>query len=204
VVKRYVGPEAAARRRRELTALTGVAGLVPVPPVLSAEGDDTVRMRFVDGEHGQDLIESGYAAEVLFACGLVLRRIHRVDTAHVWADAASRAGPVVVHGDFGPNNVLIDPARYSVTAVLDWEWTCPGRAVEDLAWCEWIIRTHHPDAVGVLDEFFEAYGRRPPWSDRHAAMLARCEQLLDFCRGWTDDGVRLWRRRLDQTAQWVE
>jgi Ser/Thr protein kinase RdoA (MazF antagonist) len=209
VVKRYVGPEAGARRRREWTALTGLAGLVPVPRLLPDAGADTLRMAFVEGGHGQVLIGAGYAAEVLRSCGQVLRRIHSLDVAHVWADgvrstAAPGPGPVIVHGDFGPNNVLIDPAGYGVTAVLDWEWTHPGRAVEDLAGCEWIIRAHHPDVVGALDRFFQGYGCRPPWSDRHAAMLARCEHLLDFCRGWTDAGVRLWRERLDRTARWTE
>ena len=37
-----------------------------------------------------------------------------------------------------------------VTAVLDWEFAHLGDPVEDLAWCEWLVRTHHPEHVGAL------------------------------------------------------
>lgn len=47
--------------------------------------------------------------------------------------APSRPGVVLVHGDYGPNNTLLDPAARQVTAVLDWEWAHAGDAVEDLA-----------------------------------------------------------------------
>lgn len=57
--------------------------------------------------------------------------------------------------------MLFDPTTFGVTAVLDWEWTHPGEPVEDLAWCEWIIRMHHPSQVNALDGFFDAYGHRP-------------------------------------------
>jgi Phosphotransferase enzyme family len=57
----------------------------------------------------------------------------------------------VHHGDFGPNNILLDPATFTVTAVLDWERAGPRPdPVDDLAWCEWIVRIHHPgDAAAV-------------------------------------------------------
>lgn len=206
VVKRYEGPDSATRRQREHTVLAGLHGRLPVPPLLAGGDDDAVRMGFVLGAHGQELIEVGRAAPVLRACGAMLRRIHAIDVAEVLPDAPRPRGAVLVHGDFGPNNVLFEPATLTVAAVVDWEWAHPGQPVEDLAWCEWTVRTHHPEHVEALDEFFAAYGHRPAWRDRHDAMLAQCRALLDLCQRWSADGggVRLWQHRLDVTAAWSE
>ena len=84
-------------------------------------------------------------------------------------------GPVLVHGDFGPQNVLIQDDR--ITALLDWEFAHIGQPVEDLAWTEWIIRTHHPGAVDALPALLDASGSRVGWSLRHQAMVRRCEEL---------------------------
>ncbi|MFD2348933.1 hypothetical protein ACFSTC_05265 [Nonomuraea ferruginea] len=78
--------------------------------------------------------------------------------------------------------------------------------MEDLAWCEWIVRAHHPEHVPHLRHFFEAYGGPvPSWEERHAAMLNRCRNLLDFAARWEPggEGEKLWRQRIDDTADWV-
>ncbi|XKK42318.1 phosphotransferase [Nocardiopsis sp. ARC36] len=93
-------------------------------------------------------------------------------------------GQVFVHGDFGPNNVLMEPCGGRVAAVLDWEWAHPGAPVEDLAWCEWVVRTYHPGEVGALEAFFAAYGVRPAWAERHAWMVRRCEEVAAFWEEW--------------------
>jgi tRNA A-37 threonylcarbamoyl transferase component Bud32 len=192
VVKTYAGPDAAARADGEHAALAALAGRVPVPPVLGRDAG-TLTVAHVEGAHGQDLIAAGHASRVLAACGQVLRDIHLAG----WA-----------HGDFGPNNVLLDPDSWAVTAVLDWEFAAHplGDPVPDLAWCEWIVRTHHAEHRAGLDAFFAAYGSRPPWPDRQRAMVRRCEELLDFVRRWdaTGPGVGLWRDRLAATAGWSE
>jgi aminoglycoside phosphotransferase (APT) family kinase protein len=201
VVKRYQGPDRVSRRARELSALTQLRGLLPVPAVLPAATGDALSMEFVAGVHGQELIEAGYAREVMRACGEVLRRIHAVDVTQLFPNTA---GPVIVHGDFGPNNVLLSPEAHTIVAVLDWEWTHPGEPVEDLAWGEWIVRMHHPRDVDALDDFFEAYGHRPGWPERHRAMQDQCRRLIEVCRRWSDDAVMLWQRRLATTAAWTE
>ncbi|MHB8273166.1 MAG: phosphotransferase family protein [Dermatophilaceae bacterium] len=195
---------------------------------------------FVHGAHGQDLLDDGAAAEVLHASGRVLARIHDLNVAEILPGSilpgsilpgsilpgsilpgsilpGSRvvAGEVLVHGDFGPNNLLFDsrPSQPSelvgvldVVAVLDWEWAHVGQRVEDLAWCEWIVRTHHPDHVAALDELFAGYGARPAWAERHAAMMVRCGQLTDLCARWEPggDGVRQWQNRAAVTGGWAE
>jgi Ser/Thr protein kinase RdoA (MazF antagonist) len=204
VVKRYQGPDAATRRRREYLMLDRLRGRLPVPPLLGGDEDAGVRMGLLAGMHGQELIEAGHAGPVLRACGEMLRHIHTLDPGEVFPDPPPSRDVVLVHGDFGPNNVLLDPDTFAVTAVLDWEWAHAGHPVEDLAWCEWILRMHHGDHLDALGGFFDGYGHRPAWAQRHDAMLARCRSLLELCHRWTGDGVRVWQRRLEVTAAWTE
>ena len=89
---------------------------------------------------------------------------------------------------------------------MDWEWAHAGEPVEDLAWCEWIIRMHHPEHAGELGAFFGAYQDEPPWPARRQAMLARCRELLDLSERWEPGGdvTRRWRDRLAITGSWTE
>lgn len=206
MVKTYAGPDAGARKDRERAILTGLAGLLPLPPM---HGHDaaSLTLGFVAGTPGQELlvpeVDDATAAAVLGACGTVLSRIHAVDAAM----AFPVAGPgVLVHGDFGPNNVLVAPEGPHLTAVVDWEFSRVGDPIVDLAWCEWIVRMHHPDRIPLLDAFFDAYGGDVPgFGARRAAMVARCRELLDFCERWEPGGggVELWQRRLAETTDWT-
>ncbi|MCZ9342717.1 phosphotransferase, partial [Streptomyces sp. TRM76130] len=125
--------------------------------------------------------DAGRPEAVLAGCGRLLRALHAT-APDMLGDGPHRAGAVLVHGDFGPHNLLFDPAAYEVTAVVDWEFAHLGEPVEDLAWCEWTVRTHHPRHREALGHFFQAYGGRvPSWSVRRAVMLDRCEELRRFC-----------------------
>lgn len=190
------------RATAERVALRALAGSFPVPPVIAAE-QEAIVTDFVDGEHGQDLIESGDARLVLAGCGTILRRLHTLDPALL--DGHQHSGGIT-HGDFGPNNILFDRTDHHVVAVLDWEFCKIGPSITDLAWCEWIVRMHHPDVVGELAVFFEAYGSCPPWADRQEEMLRRCAWLEDFSRRWEPhgDAAATWRHRAAITSQWVE
>jgi aminoglycoside phosphotransferase (APT) family kinase protein len=201
IYKRFVGPDSEARSAAELRALTALHGRVPVPEVISSE-PGVVATAFVSGAHGQDLIADGRAHDVLRGCGAVLRSLHALDPSILEAPAPDTG--VIRHGDFGPNNVLFDTATMAVTAVVDWEFSGVGKAVEDIAWCEWIVRMHHPDAVGAMPAFFEAYGWTPPWQERKSAMLARCQWLEAFCTRWDPHGAgtKQWQLRGAITASW--
>lgn len=205
VRKRYVGPDSRARADAEFTALSRLASAMPVPAVLDRQPDGAVITEFRAGEHGQDLIDAGHAEQVLTSCGALLRRLHAVDP------RVLRPGPhpptyVVRHGDFGPNNVLVDSHDYTVTALLDWEFCDVAPAIGDIAWCEWIVRMHHPSSMWSLAAFFDAYGEQPPWDERQRAMVDRCRWLEAFAqrREPGGGGVRAWRRRADVTAAWTE
>jgi aminoglycoside phosphotransferase (APT) family kinase protein len=204
VTKTYTGPEAMARQRAEQHALIRLFGVMPMPELI-AEEPGQLMTRFVPGRHGQDLIEDGYATQVLEECGRALRALHAVDPATVF-DASETAGSVVVHGDFGPNNTLFAEASFAIVAVLDWEFCHRGEPIEDLAWCEWIVRAHHPDAVSALPSLFSSYGWTPPWEVRKTTMRQRCASLEQFCRDWDPGGaaVGLWIQRREQIDSWSE
>jgi len=158
------------------------------------------------GVHGQEMIDGGLAEQVLHACGQMLRRIHAIGPSRAHVEDRHDEPAVLVHGDYGPNNVLLDAAAQEVIAVVDWEWAHAGDPVEDLAWCEWIIRMHHPAHVAALSAFFDAYGHRPAWAARQQAMVAQCRALLAMSGRWqpSGQGVRLWRQRVQVTKSWTE
>jgi aminoglycoside phosphotransferase len=203
VIKSYQGPGAALRCAREAAVLTALAGRLPVPPVLHHDRT-CLRLCLLPGQHGQELLDRGLAEPVLRACGLMLRRIQAMDPGVVPALPASLGRPVLVHGDYGPQNILLDRAAREVTGIVDWEWSHAGGPVEDLAWCEWIIRMHHPGHVGALSAFFSAYGGRPPWGARHQAMIGQARAILAFAEQQQPGGpaAHLWEQRVRITESW--
>lgn len=161
-------------------------------------------MRYVaDAEHGQDLIERGCASQVLAAAGALLR-IVQAQTPLVQDLLLGTAG-VLVHGDFGPQNMLLYKDGTEVAAILDWEYAHLGSSEEDLAWAEWIVRMHHPDSTEDLAALFTGFGHRPNWSTRHEAMITRCSQLLEAVAvAGNAEAEELWRNRMARTHQWSE
>jgi len=189
------------RQRNEVVALTELAGQVPVPPVL-AQGEGEVTLGLMPGRPGQELLEER-PEPVLYAAGRLARRLASVDASRLAGLGATATGTVLVHGDFGPQNLLIDEDSTEPTALVDWEFAHLGDPVEDLSWAEWIVRTHHPHLVSALPALFAGYGAEPPWAVRQESMLAKCRWLLGFVRRWPDPnqaGVELWERRLAATA----
>jgi aminoglycoside phosphotransferase (APT) family kinase protein len=204
VYKVYKGPGAAERKHAELRALTALAGLFPAPAVIASD-EVSLTTVYVKGRHGQDLIDAGLAREVLSECGRLLQQLHQISPT-LMDTTPSDHGAVIQHGDFGPNNILFDADSMRAVAVVDWEFSRPGLAITDLAWCEWIVRMHHPAATGALPAFFDAYGARPAWPDRKAEMLRHCRSLEDLSRGSDPHGrdVTVWRRRAAVVAGWTE
>jgi aminoglycoside phosphotransferase len=201
VVKCYEGADRGARSEVEHACLVGLAGFMPVPEVVARDRDrPSLTMREVGGRHGQALIEAGGATEVLRLAGRVLRKLQRVPVTAI--PELPGAGGVVVHGDFGPQNLLIDDGR--ISALVDWEFAHLGDPIEDLAWAEWIVRTHHPRAVDHLDELHREADLEVEWPVRHAAMLERCRTLLAHCERHRPDAAELWRQRLRTTESWSE
>ena len=134
---------------------------------------------------------------MLRATGAMARRVHGVVDVDV-GTARHRSGGVLLHGDFGPQNLLFGGDDMVVVGVLDWEFVHFGDALEDLMWAEWIVRTHHPEQVGHLGEMYIVYGRCWSWADRQRAMVGRCDNLRKRSHGPARD---LWTRRLNNTSR---
>ena len=199
LVKRYLGPDAEERLSIEVQALQLLAGRFPVPPLLEHDNSRIV-VGYLAGVPGQELLERK-PQPVLQEVGRVARRLHGLDLGGSFGQPVE--GSVLVHGDFGPQNMLFDPSD-QVTAVVDWEFAHLGHPIEDLAWVEWIVRTHHSHLTNALAALFDGYGIHPPWSQRHSAMLARCSELLALARRWSADSAGVWQRRIEATEAFAE
>jgi aminoglycoside phosphotransferase (APT) family kinase protein len=112
---------------------------------------------------------------------------------------------VVTAGPAELRTRLLDAGATAVTAVVDWEWCHAGDPVEDLAWCEFIIRLHHPAEIRHLARFYDAYGDRPAWADVHRVIVDRCRWMLSLCERWEPGGERstAWAHRLKIVAAWT-
>jgi aminoglycoside phosphotransferase len=204
IEKTYEGPRRSENARRERACLLHLRGRLPVPEVLDSDAAvPRVVLRAVSGRHGQECIDEGHAPLVLRLVGAALRELHTIPTATV--PELEGDGTVLVHGDFGPQNMLFAVETEAVTAILDWESAHIGDPVEDLAWAEWITRMHHPHAVAALGELFVGVGACPPWHSRHSAMVRRCREILAACEAAGEGATAaLWRQRLVETEQWSE
>jgi len=202
IEKRYQGPARWANARRELACLTSLEGHLPVPVVL--ESDLSVPMIVtgaLGGRHGQELIDEGHGDQVLHLVGITLRRLQALDPLTV--PSLNGSGTVIVHGDFGPQNMHFNVAADAVVGVFDWESAHLGKPVEDLAWAEWIVRTHHPGAVSALTKLHRASGLNLPWAERHQAMVRQCRRNLAYCESSEmTQSAADWRRLLAQTEAW--
>jgi aminoglycoside phosphotransferase (APT) family kinase protein len=121
-----------------------------------------------------------------------------VDYAYAWARHEARRDPgsvVVVHGDSGPYNFLVDADR--LTAVLDWEFAHLGDPAEDLG----IARVYAEDVMdwGQFVEIYAAAGG--PEVPEHRVRLAMVLQFLkgttlvaasgrNFEEGWTREFIK--------------
>jgi len=202
VEKRYEGLGAIERAVRETVCLSHLAELLPVPAVIDRDlSSKAVTLGLVRGVHGQDRIDAGHARDVLGLLGSLAGRLQSLAVDAV--PGLPGDGSVIVHGDFGPQNVLIDGGE--VSALLDWEFAHVGEPVEDPAWAEWIVRMHHPDHHDSLTVLYESAGVNFTWTQRQASMVLRCEALLDDAeRTGSPDLTATWRSRLRTTQRWRE
>jgi tRNA A-37 threonylcarbamoyl transferase component Bud32 len=207
VEKSYTGQDGMERQQRELLALSHLKEVLPVPIVADEDSPPgVIRTYYIAGEHGQDLIERGQAELVLGLCGQLLRRLQQVPV-EIMAGQLPGEGEVIVHGDFGPQNMLFLVEEKAVAALLDWEWVHLGNRLEDLAWAEWIIRMHHPTQAQskILAVLFEGYGERPAWDLRQQVMLQSCRFHLEGAIIRQDHSlIELWQNRLEQTRRFEE
>lgn len=202
VVKSFVGPDQAARQAREELALRRLAGILPVPELVSSV-PGAITTTLAAGVPAQEAISAGAATQVLHACGRLLVDVQSVDPRPVFRSVDD--GSVLVHNDFGPNNVVMGLDLTQVRLLCDWEWVTLGHRYTDLAWAEFIVRYHHPEFVPALSALFDGYGNKPTWADRQAAMTARATSHRDFMQSWQgQQAASTWDQRLTAIAAWRE
>jgi tRNA A-37 threonylcarbamoyl transferase component Bud32 len=199
VTKSYRGPEAIRRQQREELAIRSVADRLPVATVVDSRPGVLV-LGMVPGRHGQDRIDSGEADAVMFGLGRVLRDVQAIRP--LFYGEFHGAG-VLVHHDFGPNNVLFAEHDDSIVLIADWEWSTVGSPITDLAWAEFIIRMHHSEHQECLHALFDGYGTRPAWNERQAAMAHRATTLETWVRSHKGaEAASTWDRRRRCIEQW--
>lgn len=202
VQKRYLGAQAHVRRWREHHTLLRLGGLLDVPRVVPGGDENTLVLQFIEGSNGQLLMREGQAELVLRLCGQVLRRLQTLDS-YILDGSPAGTGLVIVHGDFGPQNMLFHPATKAISAVIDWEFCHIGPPVDDLAWTEWVVRRHHRDAVEFLPRLFAGYGSTPPWPIRKQSMINSLRRMRGFCiENGDTQHVGLWDERIDEATSW--
>jgi hypothetical protein len=204
VVKRVTRDDARRRRDVEVAMLTRLAGVVPVPRAFASDDPFAVRMGYVPGPLAEQWVVGGYRSlgidetvrrqvVLLRGCGEMLRALHAVDVRR-FSDVLAGRGPSVIHADPGPYNVIVDPESGAIRALIDWELTRIGDPVEDLALVEWYMRIWWTSPGDVLRHLYDAYGRRPEWPLRHAAMIERCR---GYAAGSRDEARREQLRRTE-------
>ncbi len=199
VTKRYRGPGAIMRQQREELAIRSVADRLPVATIVDSRPGVLVLGR-VPGRHGQERIDGGEGDAVMFGLGRVLREVQAVSP--LFFGEFHGAG-VLVHHDFGPNNVLSADHDDSIALIADWEWSTVGSPITDLAWAEFIVRMHHSEHEDCLQALFDGYGKRPAWSERQAAMARRATALATWVRSYKGaEAASTWDRRSRRIEQW--
>jgi Ser/Thr protein kinase RdoA (MazF antagonist) len=127
------------------------------------------------------------------------------DIIHRVGSLFSDRPPVVCHGDFGPQNVLVLGDR--VTGLLDLEDARIGDRLLDVAWWAWLVRAHTPVAFSrSWAGFLEAAGIDPgedSFDDRVFTLIVlRMLETADSFRRSAPAKHASWAERLSRTLEW--
>ena len=191
-MKRYLGPDREERLNREVRALQALAGRFPVPPLLEYDSSRIV-VGYLAGVPGQELLEQK-PVPVLHEVGRAARRLHAMDLGESYGP---RKVSVLVHGDFGPQNMLF-AATGQLAALVDWEFAHLGDPIEDLAWPSgscvpttriWRTRWRRCSRVRELPVVVAA-------ALGHAA---KCAELQAFSLRWSSEAAGVWQQRIEAT-----
>ena len=175
-----------------------------LPELLGYDRDTlTIRTRYIAGRHAQDILVE-HNDTVPLILGKLARTVQsaRIDTI---GQRKRKLSQVLVHGDFGPQNLLFAHGTFSAPYLVDWEWAHFGDPFEDVAWAEWIIRMHYAADPQMIAALYQGFGLVPAWETRHALMLRQCQRILDFARRDANaPAIAMWVDRAEQVKSWDE
>jgi Ser/Thr protein kinase RdoA (MazF antagonist) len=99
--------------------------------------------------------------------------IHQVEEMILWGKKQHEI-PAIIHNDFRCHNVILSPKKDKVNAVIDFDWSCQGPAIKDVAMavCEWSF----PD--GALQPWEDVFSNFLNTYNTHAHTQFKDELLL--------------------------
>lgn len=88
------------------------------------------------------------------------RFIKECEDALIFARENSNTEGVILHNDYRPQNIIIDAATGQINGVIDFDWTCFGPAIKDVAHS--LIEWSFPDGadgynLSCIEMFLEGY-----------------------------------------------
>lgn len=134
VLRRYRDAAAVADREAEVMAHALAHG-VPVPEVFDVSGADIVMKHAVGPTMLQDVTRRPWTLDRHARLLADLHRTVHAVPALSWLRAPFGAGPVLLHTDLHPNNVILTEAG---PRLIDWQGAARGPAVADLA-MTWVL-----------------------------------------------------------------
>ena len=98
---------------------------------------------------------------------------------------------------------MLFAATGQLAALVDWEFAHLGDPIEDLAWAEWIVRTHHPPA-DALEALFEGVRELPVVVAAALGHAGQGAELQAFSLRWSSEAAGVWQQRIEATEAFGE
>ena len=80
-----------------------------------------------------------------------------VEVERVLGAERSEEDYVLIHGDYGPHNALLNN---DTIHIIDWEWAGWGSPIQDVSWIIWFLKLHYPERAQDLFLTFLATYRK--------------------------------------------
>jgi len=110
---------------------------------------------------------------------------------------------VLIHGDYGPHNALIDN---NAIHIIDWEWAGWGSPIQDVSWIIWFLKLHYPDrAQSLFLTFLNTYRKHSEIFITSELVrtyaISRVMNVLNKINNENTEVKKEWIRRLNWTLE---
>jgi hypothetical protein len=109
----------------------------------------------------------------------------------------------LVHGDYGPNNIILHQSNIKI---VDWEFAGWGSPLFDIAWVIWFAHHHYPNYGKELSEIFLKEYRTHAGITINKTLIkafavSRVIYILGRISETNVEGLAEWRKRLAWTLK---